>query len=97
MGRFKAEAILVRELEELTIIFYDKESIYVYPKKEKWGTIFNRWGVFQYGDWQDFRRRLMRKKHLDLRGCYELALKYEILAVSTARRLNLEGKKVRKI
>lgn len=98
MGRFKADAILVRELPELTIIFYDRQSIYIYPKNQKFGSIFNLWfshrGAYTEG-WQDFRRRLMRKKHLTPTQCYELAIKYGVVGIGTDRRIDLTGKKVR--
>lgn len=97
MGRFKSEGVVVREFEEMTLIFWDNNSIYMYPKAYRIGTIFHKWGAprgFSGEHWGDFRRRLMYNKNLTLSKCYELALTHEIVATSTVRKLDLEGRKV---
>lgn len=97
---FRADAILVRKLEHLTIIFYDSYTIYVYPDNGNIGSIFNRWdasrGSYVNG-WKDFRRRLLRKKNLTVANCYEMAIKYGVVGNGTLRKLDLSGKKVRTI
>lgn len=97
MGRFKAEAIIVRKLPNLEIIFWDSQSIYVYDQSG--GHIFNRWfakkgSYTEY--WQDFRRKMLRNKFKCVREIYELSLKYDgVLVAHTDRRLDLKGKKIK--
>lgn len=96
MGRFKAKAIIVRRLPEIEVIFWDAQSVYVYTLDGK-GVIFNRWFSARgsYGDyWQDFRRKMLRTKNLNLARCYELAASYDVLSIRTDRQLDLKGKKV---
>lgn len=98
MGRFRAEAVIVRKLPEVTIIFWDKESIYVYPIGGGGGTIFTRWADKKgsYSDyWHDFRVRMLQRKRLSFLQCYELAAEYDqILAIHTDRQLDLSKVKV---
>lgn len=94
MPKFEANAIIVRELENLTIIFWDADSIYVYPNpRETWGgVIFHKWYVkrgFYRESWKDFRRQMLRQKHLTLLHCHVLANRYEISHVTTKRVLDL--------
>lgn len=100
MGRFKADKIIVRLLSEVAITFYDKETIYVFPKGCGNGTIFHRWFAPRgsYGNgWSQFRRQLLRQRHLDLARCHELADRYGILYVGTDKppKLNPEDIKYR--
>lgn len=98
MGRFKAKAILIRRLPEVTITFYSRESIYVFPKGYANGTIFHRWhaplGSYT-GGWQQFRRKLLRYKHLNIADCHRLADQHGILYVGTDRPPKLEEKPVK--
>lgn len=100
MGRFKADKIIVRRLPEVVITFYDKETIYSFPRGFANGTIFHRWfaprGSYSNG-WSQFRRQLLRQRHLDMARCHELADKYGILYVGTDRppKLKLEDIKYR--
>lgn len=100
MGRFKAEAIIVREMERLTIIFKDKETIWVLPKTMSVNIIFNRWwtprGSYGAG-WQDFRRKLYRRKRLDIPTIYALAVKHNIQSMGTVRAPNLGDSKIKVI
>lgn len=100
MGRFKAEAIIVKDMERLTIIFKDKETIWVLPKTMNINIIFNRWwtplGSYTAG-WQDFRRKLYRNKKLDVPTIYALARKHEIQSMGTIREPNLGDKKIKVI
>ena len=95
---FKTDCITVKKIDGGEIIFYDRQSIYLYPDGSNFGSIFNNWdspkGSYMNG-WKLFRQNLMRYKNLTVRKCYEMALKYDIIAISSYRRLDLSGKKVR--
>lgn len=96
MGRFKAEATIVRELGEITIIFYDSQSIYVFDKTGH-GVIFHRWFAPRgsYGTyWRDFRRRMLRRKNLTMVRCHEIAAEYDIQSVCATYRPKLDGRKI---
>lgn len=97
---FKADYITVKKIDGGEIIFYDRQSIYLYQDGLKYGTIFNNWnspvGSYRNG-WKKFRERLSRNKKLTVRQCYELALRYDVVALSSYDRLDLNGKKVRTI
>lgn len=89
MGKFKAmDGIVIRKLENVTIIFYDARTIYVFPTKG-FGSIFHRWFYIERGSyingWKDFRRLLMREKNLTLLHCHELAGIHNIASISTNR------------
>lgn len=96
MGRFKAEGVIVRELDEIAIVFWDSQSIYVYPSGHKKGVIFHRWfaerGSYRY--WHDFRIRMLQRRHLTYLACFELAAQYDIVATLTDERLDLSKVKV---
>lgn len=97
MAKFRAEGIIVRKLEKVEIIFYDSHSIYVYGRNNPTGVIFHRWyaplGSYTDG-WQDFRRKLLRYKKLDLNKCFELSHQHSVQSSGTGSRLDLKGKKV---
>lgn len=96
MGRFKAKGTIVRELPEVTVIFWDWKSIYVYDNRGR-GVIFHRWfaprGSYT-GYWRDFRRKMLLNKRLDLLRCYEIAARFDVQSIRTHRRLDLSGRKV---
>jgi hypothetical protein len=98
MGRFRADAVLVRDLKEVTVIFWDCRSIYVYDKKTGYGIVFNRW-FDEWGSytayWKDFRRKMLRWKNLSLLKCCELAARYDIVVNRTHRKLDLSKVKTR--
>lgn len=104
MAKFQAEGVLVRRLSNLTITFRDAESIWVEAGNQT--VIFHRWfcGRGSYmgqagGEphpvrWIDFRRRMLRRKNMELMDCFTMANYYGVMATSTARKLNLKGRKV---
>ena len=98
MGRWRAEAVIVRRLPEVAITFYDRETIYVFPKGAGVGSIFHRWfaprGSYT-GGWEQFRRKLLRYKCLDLARCHELAEEHGVLAVGTDRTPKLKEKRIK--
>lgn len=98
MGKFEAEAVLIRRLADLTITFYSSDTIYVATRASKTFTVFHKWfaprGSYN-GAWRDFRRQLLRQKRLTLVHCYELAERYGILYTCTARAPKLDQKKIK--
>ena len=97
---FKSDYITVKKIDGGEIIFYDRQSIYLYQDGLKYGTIFNNWNNYlgaYGGGWKDFRKRLWQYKNLTVRRCYELALEFDVLAIVSYDRLDLDGKKVRTI
>lgn len=103
MGKFKAKQdIILRELPDVTVALCGSR-VYVYPKKGRIGSIFmprpGRYGWTErnsYRDWQRFYQKMLRYKRLTLTLCYRLAIQHDILGISNARPLNLEGKKITK-
>lgn len=96
MGRYRAEGIIIRELDEVKIIFWDSQTIYVYDHAGR-GIAFHRWFAPRgsYGEyWQAFRQRMMRGKGLTLAGCCGIATRYGVQTVGTYRKLDFEGRKV---
>lgn len=79
MGRFRADAVVIRHINNLKIVFYDHETIYV-SDGNKW-YVFHRWfaprGSYN-GGWRQFRHLLFYEKNLDLNHCYHLAFRWEI-------------------
>ena len=80
MGRFKAKAVIIRYVNDIKIVFYDNQSIYVFDEKAGWH-LFHRLlaplGSYNHG-WRQFRHLLLYEKQLDLAHCYRLAFRYNI-------------------
>ena len=77
---FRANAVIVREVNGLRIVFYNQETIYVQDENKQW-TIFHRWfaprGSYNAG-WRPFRYKLLYQKKLDINHCYRLAFQHDI-------------------
>lgn len=97
MGRYKAERIIVKECPELTVVFWDNSSIYVYPKGYNYGLVFHKYhaplGTYTKS-WKPFKRRLLKIKYLRLSKVFELADYYEILYKGSVGRLDFNKKPV---
>ena len=95
---FKSEYITIKKIEGGELIFYDRQSIYLFQDNFKYGTVFNNWdtplGSYTSG-WKEFRKRLWQYKKLTVRRCYELALEFDVIAIVSYGKLDLTGKKVR--
>lgn len=95
---FKADCVTIKKIEDGEIIFYDSKSIYLYQDGYKIGSVFHNWyaplGSYT-NSWKPFRKYLWEYKTLTVRRCYELALKYGVVAMASYRRVDLSGKKVR--
>ena len=94
MGRYKAEAVIMRNMERLTILFKDEETIWAFPKSGSAHIIFHRWfqSRWTYARWSAFRNILWRRRDLDLRDVLKLADEYNITIMGTARLPNIEGR-----
>lgn len=97
MGRYKAEAVVIKDMKELTIVFKDVETIWAFPKEGRTNIIFHRWfeSRWNYGQWGAFRESLLRMRNLNIWDCYQLAKRYHISTHGTARLPNIEGRPVK--
>lgn len=96
-GRFRAKVVTIKELEDVRIIFWDKETIYLIDKKRNCRYIFHRWFSprASYGAWNAFRTSLWSSKHNQLGWYFEQAANWEICSTFTTRRLDLNEKEVK--
>lgn len=82
MGRFRADAVIVRDVNKIRIVFYNHESIYLRDEHGNW-TVFHRWfaprGSYNSG-WRQFRHLLLYEKKLTSTHCFHLAFRWEILS-----------------
>lgn len=97
MGRFRANGIIVREISDIQIIFWNSHVIYVYGP---FGMVaFHRYfaprGSYQAG-WGDFRRKLLRYKELCWDNIFLIAAHYfDIVEIqSTDKKLDFKEKTV---
>ena len=96
MGRFRAEAVMVKQVDNLTIVFYDKESIYIKDDIHGW-TVFHRWFVPKglYGEtWKPFRKLLWEEKQITFNHCYRLAFRYSIQSMANVKPPDLSKVKI---
>lgn len=96
MGKFRAEAVIIREVNGIKIIFYNHETIYVQDTNGRW-VIFHRWFAGRgsyYKGWHQFRDRVMQKKRLDLAECYRLAFQYDVQTKNALTEPDLSNFKV---
>lgn len=94
-GRFRAKAIVVREIGDIRIVFYSKDSIYVRSAQGVW-VVFHRWGEHgndSHRNWSQFRHLMFYEKTIDFAHCHRLAFRFDI-ASQVAREPDLEGKTV---
>ena len=86
MGRFRAKAVKVRKIDDVTIIFQGPRSIWV-GWNGNW-SIFHRWGAplgsYDNG-WRQFRHLLYYEKHPDIWHIYKLADKFDIPYVAAKK------------
>lgn len=90
--------ILVRHLKELTIVFWDTETIYVLDKNSGMRHIFHRWFLRQRGyyttSWAPFRDELKKRKGLTVMKIYRMANYYGIAYSADFRTLDYKSKDV---
>lgn len=97
MGRFRAEAVIVRKVNDCEVIFYDGETIYVKDITGKYTVVFHRWhrpkGSY-YKGWHQFRKRLLYNKSLTFNDCFRLAFQHDITSQATFRKPDLSKFKI---
>ncbi len=85
MGRFRADAVVVRDVNGIRIVFYNHESIYLRDELGNW-TVFHRWfaprGSYN-GGWRQFRHLLLYEKKITSAHCFHLAFRWDILSQTT--------------
>lgn len=97
MGRYKAERTIIKLFPDLTIVFYDHKSIYVYPSGDQRGYIFHSWHapLFNYRDnWLPFKKALLKRRYLDSETCWSLAYDYGVPYKTASSRPEIKGKPV---
>lgn len=79
MGRFYSARVIVRKIDDMEIIFWDKYSVYV--ERPNCRYIFHRWYTPKgsYGEWRKFRQLLLHRRYLDFRDVFELADRHGVL------------------
>lgn len=94
MGRIRAQRVIVREVGEMDIIFWDGFSIYAITPKLTY--VFHRWYAPKgsYRTWRKFRHLLMCRRHLTFDMACRLAARYDILAMRSDAKLNWKQKPV---
>lgn len=87
----------IREVDGLTIIFWDARTIYVKTTFGNW-VVFHRWFHIQRNfcsnNFKPFSKKLRHNKHLSYSFIANTALKYDI-TIASARQPKLEGKKIK--
>ena len=101
MGRpFSIDRPILREMETITIIIKDRETIWVLPKKKYTpNIIFHRWfkpALGTYKQWYIFRKALLNYKRLNVEIIYKLAKRYQIQSTGTVRAPTFKGEDIRK-
>lgn len=98
MGRYRAKRVIIKEMPELTLVFWDWSSIYARPK-----TGMRQWYVFHKyhaplgtytNSWRPFKRRLLKAKSITFNRCCQLAANYGILAKGAVGRLDFSKRAV---
>lgn len=94
MGRFCAERIIVREMDGVKIIFWDKSSIYMQWSKLCY--VFHRWYAPKgtYNEWRNFKQLLLHRKNLTPHDVFELANRYGILSKYSVGHLKWKKKPI---
>lgn len=94
MGRFLAERVIVRKINDLEIVFWDKYSIYVEWPGYRY--VFHRWYPPRdtYDDWRKFRQLLLKRQQLNFRDVFELAAVHDVLFRHADGILEWSGKPV---
>lgn len=97
MGRYKAERIVIKILPELTLIFWDNSSIYLFPKNGQTPVVFHKWFAprFTYtNSWRQFRDKLWHLHHGSVKKCFQLAYEHDVVYEISVGRLDLRKKLV---
>lgn len=97
MGRYKAERIVIKDLPELSIVFWDKSSIYVYPKTDQAPVVFHKWFAPRYtysNGWRQFKDKLWHLHRGSVQKCFQMADYHGVLYQVSVGRLDFNKKLV---
>lgn len=98
MGRYKAERIVIKDLPELVIVFWDNSSVYVYPKNERQSVVvFHKWFAPRYtytNGWRQFKDKLWHWRCGSMKKCFQMASNHGILYQVVVGKLDLREKPV---
>ena len=89
MKHFRAEAVIIKRVNNVEIIFWNKEEIYVRNTDTNQWTLFHRYfapkGSYT-GGWSQFRHLLLYEwAHLDYNHAYRLAFRWGILSQNVGK------------
>ena len=101
VGRpFANDRPILREMESITIIVKDRETIWILPKRRHTpNIIFHRWfkpALGTYKQWYIFRKALLNYKRLNVETVFKLAKRYGIQSTGTVRDPTWKGEDIRK-
>lgn len=92
----KSGCVGVREIDGLTIVFYDSRTVYVKTTFGAW-VVFHRWFHIKRGfctnNFKPFVKKLRHNRHLTYSFIVEKAQQFDI-SINASRKPNLEGLKV---
>lgn len=79
MRHFRAEAVIIKKVNDIEIIFLDRERIYVKDCKNGRWTLFHRFYAPYYKGWAQFRHLLLYEwRNLDYNHCCRLAFRWDV-------------------
>lgn len=97
---FANDRPILREMETITIIVKDRETIWIMPKQAHTpNIIFHRWfkpALGTYRQWYIFRKALLNYKRLNVEIVTKLARRYDIQSTGTVRDPTWHGEPIRK-
>lgn len=86
----------IREVDGLTIIFYDARTVYVKTTFGAW-VVFHRWFHVKRGfctnNFKPFAKKLRHNRHLTYNFIVQKAQQFDI-SINASRQPNLEGKEI---
>lgn len=79
MRHFRANAVIIKRTNDIEIIFYSKEEIYVKNTNTGQWTLFHRYFAPYYKGWSQFRHLLLYEwDNLTYNHCFRLAFRWDI-------------------
>lgn len=97
MGRFKQKRIMIKVCEEIDLVFWDWNRIYIRVKNTGKWYLFHKYhaplGTYT-NNWRPFKRRLMKINSPSFVQCCQLAYQYEIVAQGAVGELEFRKKDI---
>lgn len=97
MGRYRAKRIIVKELPELTLVFWSQSAIYAQPRGSRQLYLFHNYyaplGAYT-NSWRPFKRRLLKSRTMTFGKCCQLAARYQVLSKGAVGALDWRKKMV---